>query len=1522
MPDLHALGHSESQLKLAEYYIAEIGRVVHPHRYIFLIAIANLIKEKPQRENRFPFTDDLAQEYERVCIELVGNDSQSSLEYPYYHLGSSCLWRHILNPDMESKYNEYKRFTPKRIREIIRYATLEESLFEKLKSEKFRDVFVGRLKERIMNLVSHRETKDAWNDTSVTNSMFPHEEYAIRSIIERLANKVNFVPNYNLHNTATNEYLECDMVAVSRVGLFIIELKHWAGEIEIRHHNWLRNQSENWKDPHISNQHKCKVLRSLCEKIFPTIKISFIKSLVVLTNPEATVYNADSYRCSKPNATFAGIEKLVKYFNWLFGEGNWKLDNNQVGKITERLRKDLGKSQPKKFTIPGYEVLEDLTSSSDIIEVLARQSDVSLQTIQRLRVHTFPSAALSSPSQIKELKWKAINGLHALEAVGDHPNILKVWTVPHPDGLIIEASDWTTDGTLRDVMGRRDVPIPVKEAMKIARGILTGLSICHEHGVVHRNLKPENILIREGSPRLSNFDYAYLIEDERYTVLPELQRRKRSPYVAPEIQTGGAFSDASDLFSVGVILYELLCGELPFDNSLDLQNTGGGLVGSHWDKLREEGVPDEVQVLLDELIQFDPNKRPTDAREVIKSLEGVSDEAGSTTTHLQNRVLEEGESCGIYEIIGLIGQGREAQVYKAKQGSDRIVVLKLFHLDVPRERAAREKDNLKRIHSPYAVKVETPNQWHDGRYFLVLDYIDGLRLRDFIDAQERPSIRDFRHVCRCLLSLLEEMHEDSQRQEPLLHNDIKPDNIVLTEDKTPIVIDFSTSGPPRIAAYTGTPVYSAPDLLEGAEFYYSESSDLFSLGVTLFEWLAGTRPYKGVPNLLDPPLAVESIREDLDPQLIEWLNKAVQPKREDRFQSVSAMMEAFEQKPGDHKEAEKDWSEIQHEPSDIEVRVEVPIEASIQTCRNKFVSYLNTLHNLTATNVNALAESQALSEFFSAIHVPSHATDFIEGELTKGKGHHVILTGHAGDGKSTIALEIFKRLKGYDPASPLSQPLQEIEDIELSSGLQIRIVKDMSELAAEERKKCILEACQRDSLRRWLIVSNSGTLLNTILQISQPLGKNELEVENRILKALEKDVPDSLEDLGFPITVINLARVDNITTARKLMERLVVEDLWRDCETCQITDHCPIYINVNALRETLRNSSMRIERIYRLLYGYGSRLTMRQMSGHLAYALTAGLDCEEIIESVKSGVRQNIEGSLFFNRFFGFKGNVLDPEAGRLAATRTLLKWELGSKPYLPLEQRLWSAEHPLVPVLPKILQPTWDSLHKTACAGVNSVNVSSEQARPQLRRMLYFFAEFPNDLDRFFSHFTCSPMLFEFETWQNEENLARPFRSELKTKVLQVLQEHFTGMQFPEMQPQHDLFITLKRSQQALRQSSQILLAKIPLDHFQIRLEPINHIFGPKRYRLILEDTYRNEHLHLDLPFLDFVMLRHEGEMGQGLNMAFLDRLDRFKGALLERYGPKNRDRSSELEVLQRTLDDQIVIRKLFLEGDIVRVS
>src|SRR5258706_14902764 len=108
------------------------------------------------------------------------------------------------------------------------------------------------------------------------------------------------------------------------------------------------------------------------------------------------------------------------------------------------------------------------------------------------------------------------------------------------------------------------------------------------------------------------------------------------------------------------------------------------------------------------------------------------------------------------------------------------------------------------------------------------------------------------------------------------------------------------------------------------------------------------------------------------------------------------------------------------------------------------------MHNATASNMNALAEAQALSEFFGSIYVPFPVVDKLYALFQRTEEDVCILTGHAGDGKSTIALDLLKRFRGIPLEDKLDRPAQTEETIEIG-GHRLTIVKDMSELSATAR---------------------------------------------------------------------------------------------------------------------------------------------------------------------------------------------------------------------------------------------------------------------------------------------------------------------------------------------------------------------------------------------------------------------------------------------------------------------------------------
>ena len=147
-----------------------------------------------------------------------------------------------------------------------------------------------------------------------------------------------------------------------------------------------------------------------------------------------------------------------------------------------------------------------------------------------------------------------------------HPNVAAVHALEEIDGQLFIVSDYVPGRTARERLDAGG-PLPVADALDVARQVARGLEAAHRQGIIHRDLKPENILIGEnGTVRILDFGIARMLASE-----PERQRLTATGvmvgtpgYMAPE-QLEGAPGDArSDVFALGTVLYELVSGTNPF----------------------------------------------------------------------------------------------------------------------------------------------------------------------------------------------------------------------------------------------------------------------------------------------------------------------------------------------------------------------------------------------------------------------------------------------------------------------------------------------------------------------------------------------------------------------------------------------------------------------------------------------------------------------------------------------------------------------------------------------------------------------------------------------------------------------------------------------------------------------------------------------------------------------------------------------------------------------------------------------
>jgi tetratricopeptide (TPR) repeat protein len=146
----------------------------------------------------------------------------------------------------------------------------------------------------------------------------------------------------------------------------------------------------------------------------------------------------------------------------------------------------------------------------------------------------------------------------------DHPHILPVFDSGEAAGLLWYTMPYVKGESLRDRL-RREVLLPVEDAIRIAREVADALDCAHQHGVIHRDIKPENILLARGHARVADFGVARALEAASAGHLTETGLAVGTPaYMSPEQATAGPVDGRSDVYALGCVLYEMLAGEPPY----------------------------------------------------------------------------------------------------------------------------------------------------------------------------------------------------------------------------------------------------------------------------------------------------------------------------------------------------------------------------------------------------------------------------------------------------------------------------------------------------------------------------------------------------------------------------------------------------------------------------------------------------------------------------------------------------------------------------------------------------------------------------------------------------------------------------------------------------------------------------------------------------------------------------------------------------------------------------------------------
>src|ERR1044072_9128976 len=202
-----------------------------------------------------------------------------------------------------------------------------------------------------------------------------------------------------------------------------------------------------------------------------------------------------------------------------------------------------------------YELLEEIGRGGQGVVFRARQK--SLNRIVALKVISLGQWA--SKAHLKRFRLEA-------EAAArlEHPGIVPIHEVGERDGSCYFSMKFVEGGQLDQVVRRE--PMPIRPAVELIANVARTVHYAHEHGILHRDIKPGNILLdQKGEPHLTDFGLARLVETES-TVTNTVDVLGTPSYMAPEQAVGNsaAISSVTDVYGIGAVLYQLLTGHPPF----------------------------------------------------------------------------------------------------------------------------------------------------------------------------------------------------------------------------------------------------------------------------------------------------------------------------------------------------------------------------------------------------------------------------------------------------------------------------------------------------------------------------------------------------------------------------------------------------------------------------------------------------------------------------------------------------------------------------------------------------------------------------------------------------------------------------------------------------------------------------------------------------------------------------------------------------------------------------------------------
>jgi tRNA A-37 threonylcarbamoyl transferase component Bud32 len=454
----------------------------------------------------------------------------------------------------------------------------------------------------------------------------PSEAKAIRKLAEVLPENYYIFHNFEI-TTGQGLPYEYDIAVVGEHAVYHVEVKGYHGAIRGDQRQWVFENGGVMPSPIPLANKKTKILANKIRGHSRQLDDVWTETLVLLTDDGARVNVRDDQAHR--------IVTLGQAFDALTDPKRLPVSTNSIRRHHDAICTAIFGSRPSKkvVRIGLYDVIEKINQTEQKSVYLGSHRYIRTRPKTILKVYQFDIYA-TEPEKARQIE-AIFHDQNAVRLLGVHPNIVHTGDIfAWEDNKFVLPTEYIDGGRTLEMLLEKEEDRKIKWAEKaaIVQRLASGLRHCHVAGVIHRDVRPLNVVMGpKGETKLVNFDLA-LIQNSKFVKDPEdMKKRLDRRYVAPEVwKDPHSATPASDVYSLGLVFYELITSQRPYE---DVEQAGK--VPLDRKKLLSElatpgsedfmDSPEDAASVIEKMCAIDPKERYKSMDEVAEDLSILAD---------------------------------------------------------------------------------------------------------------------------------------------------------------------------------------------------------------------------------------------------------------------------------------------------------------------------------------------------------------------------------------------------------------------------------------------------------------------------------------------------------------------------------------------------------------------------------------------------------------------------------------------------------------------------------------------------------------------------------------------------------------------------------------------------------------------------------------------------------------------------------------------------------------------------------